>query len=872
MTDRGSAPSDTSNHHSSGLPIPSDLPVLALSRPSQAVRAAEALLASSPSAEAASYAHQALGIVLRDNGHLSSALDELAQALVQARGVDRERIADVSATFALTLAHAGRFADSERYFTEALRLSPPSHEGRVLMRRAVARFVATRYSAAAADIDRAIDHFHRAGDRLWEARSLNNRTALSLARGHLDDAARDSVAAGAMFVDLGQELEATHTVQNQGQIALYRGDLPTALALLQEACDRYESLAASPTSAYYDLAEAQLGAGLAGLAFETAVRAEARPSDDPAHRAELTLLAAGAAFETGDLQQAAERAESARRQFRAQRRMHWMCRAELICLQIRVRVAESSPDSGAALIEVSRELRRLVRRLRGDESPELSTALLLDAYVAALRGRRADASLQEAAKGRWAGTPLVRASAWLAYAQLARVRGSRRVLIRACRRGLDAVDEHRQAIGDIELRALATRYGVELSDLAIVDMVERRDARGVLWWAERWRATSLTGAVRPPDDPELTQDIAALRDVSRRLAAESDPRLDRERRILESAIRTRYRHLRATGQTEQTPTVPQMLDSLGEVALLCVVLVKDTLFAVTAVDGTVRLREVGPYEKALQEAEFARFTLRRAAFGRPVDLPAVGARLQAALLGPAARLLADREQVLVVPPASLLTASFGLIPTLTDKVVRVAPSITLWQKADRASTHSSADQAVALVTGPGLTTREQEVASLAAVHPQAAVLTGDAATVTATIAALDGVSLAHLAAHGTFRADAPLFSSLQLADGPLMVHDLDRLARPPARVVLSACDAGGVNPIGADEALGLVTSMLAMGTHSVVASVVPVNDSATVTVMEIVHSVVAQGGSLAQGLLAARRKATDPLTAATAAAFTTWGA
>jgi CHAT domain-containing protein len=90
--------------------------------------------------------------------------------------------------------------------------------------------------------------------------------------------------------------------------------------------------------------------------------------------------------------------------------------------------------------------------------------------------------------------------------------------------------------------------------------------------------------------------------------------------------------------------------------------------------------------------------------------------------------------------------------------------------------------------------------------------------------------------------------------------------------VLSACDSGGVHPIGADEALGLVSSLLAIGTRSVVASVNPVNDVATARVMTHVHAAVATGCSLAEGLHAARLAAAgDPLLAATAASFTAWG-
>jgi CHAT domain-containing protein len=161
---------------------------------------------------------------------------------------------------------------------------------------------------------------------------------------------------------------------------------------------------------------------------------------------------------------------------------------------------------------------------------------------------------------------------------------------------------------------------------------------------------------------------------------------------------------------------------------------------------------------------------------------------------------------------------------------------------------------------------------LSPLHGGALAVGGDAATVAQSLANLDGARLAHIAAHGTFRADAPMFSSLQLSDGPLTVHDLDRLARPPVEMVLSACDSGNAAPIGTYEALGLVSSLLAMGTSTVLASVVPVNDLATVGVMRDVHEVVGRGGSLADGWLAARRAAHDPLSQATAAAFTAWGA
>ena len=41
-----------------------------------------------------------------------------------------------------------------------------------------------------------------------------------------------------------------------------------------------------------------------------------------------------------------------------------------------------------------------------------------------------------------------------------------------------------------------------------------------------------------------------------------------------------------------------------------------------------------------------------------------------------------------------------------------------------------------------------------------------------------------------------MFSSLELDDGPLTVHDFERLKKAPYRLVLSACDSGVMVPVG----------------------------------------------------------------------------
>jgi CHAT domain-containing protein len=161
--------------------------------------------------------------------------------------------------------------------------------------------------------------------------------------------------------------------------------------------------------------------------------------------------------------------------------------------------------------------------------------------------------------------------------------------------------------------------------------------------------------------------------------------------------------------------------------------------------------------------------------------------------------------------------------------VTVAPSAMSWLIADRARRRSarpaSAPRRVVLIAGPGLPEAPAEVASIAALYPGARVLSGPGATVAATLRALDGADVAHFAAHGRFRDDNPMFSSLVLADGALTVHDLEGLRRAPATIMLAACDSARSPTQAGDEMTGLATGLLAVGARCVVAPLLPMPDA-----------------------------------------------
>ena len=118
----------------------------------------------------------------------------------------------------------------------------------------------------------------------------------------------------------------------------------------------------------------------------------------------------------------------------------------------------------------------------------------------------------------------------------------------------------------------------------------------------------------------------------------------------------------------------------------------------------------------------------------------------------------------------------------------------------------------------------------------------------ATLRALDGAPLAHLAAHGHHDRENFLFSRLDLADGPLMAYDIQQLTTAPCHVVLSSCDVGRAVVRPGEETLGFTSALLYTGTATVTSSVTRVGDDAAVGMMTAYHRLLAAGTRPAEAL------------------------
>jgi tetratricopeptide (TPR) repeat protein len=109
----------------------------------------------------------------------------------------------------------------------------------------------------------------------------------------------------------------------------------------------------------------------------------------------------------------------------------------------------------------------------------------------------------------------------------------------------------------------------------------------------------------------------------------------------------------------------------------------------------------------------------------------------------------------------------------------------------------------------------------------------------------------HIAAHGIFRADNPMFSSLKLGDSWLNLFDIFNLQLGAELTVLSACETGMSAVWEGDELLGLARGFLYAGTPSLVVSLWTVNDRSTAQLMEHFYEDLQNGESKSRALQSA---------------------
>lgn len=838
--------------------------------------------------EALSNAERALGLAAREEHDIPAAATHLRRAI---RIAERAGLAIPAAQARVSLSTVLALrGDAVGAMREVDRAEPVLH-GRDLVvlrsQRAFLLHMQGRLREALDGYQRVLPAFRRAGDAYEEALNLSNRGLIYYHLGALAAAEADLTRAEQLFVMLGQERAAADIRENLGGVLVRRGKLAAALAWFDRADEYFWSRGVVDPISLRHRCEALLAARLVTEAREAAertVRELARLRMGP-FLADAQLLLAEAAVLDGDLVAARDAVEQARRSFASRRQTNLLNLARYTALRISWLSGERSP----ALLRVARRTTETLTAA-GWIVPAVD-ARLITAHLAIELGRLelARGELRRLDRTRRRGPVELRSRAWYGVALLRLADGNRRGADSALRAGMRMLSRYRAALGATELRVHAAGHAADLARLGLGLAVEDGDATRALAWAERWRAGTLRlRPERPPDDFELAADLAELRrvtgEVGEAAAGHDTTRLLNRQAALEEAVRRRAH--RTPGKDlepmEPEPTVGTLGVALGERVLIEIAALHGDLHAVVVADGRARLRQLGQLADVSGELANLGFSLRRLAYrGRPATsraaareaLAFAAGRLDELLFGCLRADISDRPLV-IVPTGTLHALPWATLPTCAGRSMSVAPSATMWLNVTRSEPTRRRGRVV-LAAGPGLPDATAEVEDLGGSYQDALILTGKDARVDAVATALDGAGLGHVAAHGRFRADNPYFSSLQLADGPLTVYDLEALRRAPTRLILSACDSGlsAVRP--GDELMGLAAAVFSLGTRTLIASVVSISDAATRPLMLSLHAGLRAGLSPTAALVQAQahaRAADDDESLAASMSFVCFGA
>lgn len=835
---------------------------LAASRPAAALTEVTRMLDREIDPAVVAQALRARALAYANLSEIHRASEAIEEASRVAATIDHPQVqAEIHMTRAGILGWAGDTAGALGAIEGAVAGLEGVAQARALVQRGTILYRAGRLTDALSDFVAAEPRLVE--DPSWRARLLTNWALVIAYGGNLPGAEAKLLEARRLYEENGMESAAAETAQNLGWVAVRGGDLPRAFTYFDEAETVFEALGYGMGESWRDRSEALLAAHLTSDAKSLALRAvaELQKGGLAAALPEAYMRVARAAILDGDGATALQAATAAEQGFADQGRPAWRTLASYLILQARFDLDDLSVEDASTIQEVALAL-DIAGFYHGSQN-----ALILAGKVAIAAGEldAARGHLRRVAQTRTRGPVDLRIQAWVATSLLRLASGDKRGADAAARAGLRMLGVYRDALSATDVRASVSQYGVELATIGTELALESRRPRRVFRWMEQTRAAALRyPPARPPDDAALAKDLMQLREVEAELResqlAERDVDALWERRTtIQDAIRNRSRRVGGgTTKALAVPDVGEILDKLDGRVLVEYGRIRDRIFAVVLGDRRARLVDLG--DSSLIRREIDALTAAARRVNRPDLSQASGAaamdllrhsrsELGALLVAP---LRIETADVVVVPSRALYGVPWSALDVLEDSIVAVTPSAALWLRSATRHALTPGIGSVVVASGPRLEHAAAEVAAVAMQYPKATRLFEPSAEELS--AAMDGAGVAHVACHGTLRVDNPLFSSLEVGDGPLTVYDLERLDAVPNVIVLSACDAG-MNPTQAgDEIVGLTASLLRMGASAVVANLGLVPDTPdTIGLMKRFHLSLAAGVPAPEALARALR-------------------
>lgn len=698
------------------------------------------------------------------------------------------------------------------------------------------------HDAALAAMDRALVAL--VDEPQYSGRVMLNRGNLHLDRRDPDAAADAFTAAADLLGQAGDMVGRAKAVFNHGYAQLLRNDLVAALKGMDEASETLAQLSeVNRAIGLQDRAEVLLASGRTREAAEALETAAAAYGNEKLRRyqAECELILARTLVADEPVR-ARSVAQQAARRFETQGLDIWAARARAV-----VTIAEI--ENGATAPATLRRADELVARLRSSGHRDEADRLALHAARLTIRrGDLADAAVRIAKVRTTTTSPVTtRLLTREVRAEVAEVQQQHNRVRSYAKRGLAELHLWQTTFGSLDLQTSAVGHGQHLARLGLRGAMADGRPDVAFEWSERARAlASRVSSLRPPPDPALAADLTALR--------LTDPKDHAGRRQLRERIRA-HSWFAAQGTVGEPVDLAALQGrlSVDDSALVAHIVLDGTItaLAVTATDAVVvPLGEAAPVRDLLDrvaaDLDFAAQNRHGDIAGAVrTSLRADLARLSDVLVRPLLATIGYRR--LVLTPSALLTGTpWTELPGLIGRPLTVPTSATAWLAAAQHPIASVRE--VGFLAGPRLARAEEEVRRSGTSWPQAHLLAGTDADSTRAGWLAARADLLHIAGHGSHPGDHPLFSSVELSDGPWFGHDIDLLPRVPNVVVLSACDLGRTSTLHGEESVGMSAVWLHAGARTVVSALALVADDLACEVFASWHRLMAAGTAPADAL------------------------
>ena len=204
------------------------------------------------------------------------------------------------------------------------------------------------------------------------------------------------------------------------------------------------------------------------------------------------------------------------------------------------------------------------------------------------------------------------------------------------------------------------------------------------------------------------------------------------------------------------------------------------------------------------------------------------------------------NRLVIVPHGSLHSLPFqalfdGQQYLINSFSISYAPSATIFRLCRTRTANLSPTALVLGIPDAMAPFVFEEVESVAAALRSSDLFLGERATSRVLQDKGEHSRLIHIATHGYFREDNPMFSGIRLGDGVLSLYDLYQMKLPAELITLSGCATGLSVVSDGDELLGLLRGLIYAGATSAMLSLWDVHDRSTADFMARFYTYLSRG-------------------------------